>query len=147
MPAIVYNEFINLLTAGSCNLQSSGQVYGVILVSTGYVFDPTHVDMTDVTNEFTDSSYSRKYTTLDGFSIDADDNFLFAFNNVSWFNLTSTVALGGAILVKLAGSTFGVPANDKLLAYFALTSLPAAFTHQNYSLRLNNTYLIKLYGN
>ena len=144
MPATsIYNKFLQTLTASLLNLQSGAVNYGVALVGSSYVFDPTHATIADITNELTDSTYSRKSTTLASYAtLSGGAGMTFTWNSVGWSGLTSVIGVAAAILYTYTD------VNDtttyKLLACFPLSDLPSAFTNINYTVQFPTA--VKIYG-
>jgi hypothetical protein len=139
----IYNKFLQTLTASLLNLQSGAVTYGVALVGSGYTFDPTHAGISDITDELTDPSYSRKATTLASYAtLSGGAGMTFTWNSVGWSGLTSVIGIAGAVLYTYTdvndSSTY------KLLAYFSLSDLPAAFTNINYTVQFPTA--VKIYG-
>ena len=96
----------------------------VLLVDTNYTFDPTHINVSQITNEVTNNvgtGYARK--TVANFSItkdDVNDKVTFDCDNVNYTAINTVEDLRAKILYKKVTND----ADSVLIGYFQGTVLP-----------------------
>lgn len=130
-----YNQALADILTGSIDMDSN--TLKIMLVDTGYTYDPDHQVVDNGANDATDPSYNeivatnytggyngagRKTATLTVSKQDANNRAIITIGDLTWTSLGGATndTVGGAILIKeITNDT-----SSRLIAFFDLTDTP-----------------------
>ena len=116
MASLIYNRYLAGLAAGDYDGSTRGDTIKCALALSGYSPNrDTHLDFADITNEFSDASYTSGGETLGGQDVtqdDTNDQGKFDGNDVTYSSLD-----GGTADALIMYQSTGTPATSLLMFY------------------------------